>query len=57
MYSYDLPPSPSDNGKISVVGVVAAAVGAAIGLVFLWWGVRWAARTLMAAFRKGRVKV
>ena len=32
-------------------------VSAGIGLVFMWWGVRKAARTLLAAFRKGRVSI
>lgn len=48
------------TGQISVstvMGVVASAVGAGIGLVFAWWGVRKAARTLMAAFRKGHASV
>ena len=48
------------TGQISVSSVVAAVatmVGAGIGLVFMWWGVRKAARTLLAAFRKGRVSI
>lgn len=48
------------TGQISVSTVVAAVatmVGAGIGLVFMWWGVRKAARTLLAAFRKGRVSI
>ena len=47
-------------GQISVSTVVAAVatrVTAGIGLVFMWWGVRKAARTLLAAFRKGRVSI
>lgn len=40
----------------SVVGVLASVVGAAIGLVFMWWGVRKLARVLMGAFRSGRLK-
>lgn len=40
----------------SVVGVLAAVVGAGIGLVFMWWGVRKASRSLMAAFRSGKLK-
>lgn len=47
------------TGQISVttvVGVLASVVGAGIGLVFMWWGVRKLARTLMAAFRSGRLK-
>lgn len=48
------------TGQISVSTVVAAVatmVTAGIGLVFMWWGVRKAARTLLAAFRKGRVSI
>lgn len=46
------------TGQISVatvVGVLATLVTAAIGLVFMWWGVRKAMASLMSAFRKGRV--
>ena len=48
------------QGQISVstvVGVLAAAAGISIGLVFMWWGARKATRMLMAAFRKGRISV
>ena len=48
------------TGQISVatiVGVMATIVAACIGIVFLWWGVRKAVRTIMAAFRKGKVSV
>lgn len=41
----------------TVVGVIAAVVGACIGLVFMWWGVRKVVRMLMAAFRKGKISV
>lgn len=47
------------TGQISVstvVGVLASVVGAGIGLVFMWWGVRKLARTLMAAFRSGKLR-
>lgn len=40
----------------TVVGVLATLVGAGIGLVFMWWGVRKAARSLMAAFRSGKLR-
>lgn len=46
------------TGQISVatvVEVLAVAVGAAVGLVFMWWGVRKLIRVLMAAFRKGKL--
>ena len=52
------------TGQISVSTVVAviasaigAAIGAGIGLVFMWWGGRKAVRTLMSAFRKGKVSM
>lgn len=41
----------------TIVVVIASCVGAGIGLVFMWWGVRKLARTLMAAFRKGKLSV
>lgn len=48
------------TGQVSVstvVGVLATAVSASIGLVFLWWGVRKATRVLFGAFRKGKLSV
>lgn len=48
------------TGQISVstvVAVIASAIGAGIGLVFMWWGGRKAVSTLMAAFRKGKVSM
>ena len=39
----------------TVVGVLAAAAGICIGLVFMWWGVRKVTRMVMSAFRKGRI--
>lgn len=48
------------TGQISVstiVGVIAATITAGIGLVFMWWGVRKLVRSLMAAFRSGKLKV
>lgn len=41
----------------TVVAVVASTVGAGIGLVFMWWGVRKASRALMSAFRKGKLSI
>lgn len=46
------------TGQISVttvIAVVAGAIGAAIGLVFMWWGVRKLIRVIMGAFSKGRL--
>lgn len=39
----------------TVIAVVAGAVTAAIGLVFMWWGLRKLTRVLMGAFRKGKL--
>ena len=39
----------------TVVGVLAAAAGLAIGLVFMWWGVRKVTRMVMGAFRRGSI--
>lgn len=39
----------------NVVGVLAAVVGACVGLAFMWWGVRYATAKLMKAFKSGRV--
>lgn len=48
------------TGQISVstvVGVLATAVAAGIGLVFMWWGARKATAMLFKAFRSGRTSV
>lgn len=41
----------------TIVAVLATLVVSGIGLVFMWWGVRKALRSLMAAFRKGRMSL
>ena len=48
------------TGQISVstiVAVLVTLITTGIGLVFMWWGVRKAARSLMAAFRKGKMSI
>lgn len=48
------------TSQISVSTIVAALatfIAAGIGLVFMWWGVRKLVRTVMSAFRKGRLSV
>lgn len=40
----------------TVVSVLASVVGAGIGLVFMWWGVRKMARVLMGAFKSGKLR-
>lgn len=41
----------------TIVGVLGIAAGAAVGLAFMWWGVRKLTRVLMAAFKKGKVSL
>lgn len=41
----------------TVVGVLASVAAAAVGLVFMWWGVRKAVKVLMSAFKKGKLRV
>ena len=41
----------------TVVGVLAVAATAAVGLVFMWWGGHKAVRMLMAAFKKGKLSI
>lgn len=45
------------GGRENTVAVLTAAAGLAIGLVFMWWGVRKVSRVLFAAFRKGRASI
>lgn len=42
---------------LNVVGVLVVAVGSAVGLVFMWWGVRKLARVLISAFKKGKISL
>lgn len=41
----------------TIVGVLAAGAGLAVGFVFMWWGVRKLIGVIMNAVRKGRVNV
>lgn len=41
----------------TIIAVLTTTVTAGIGLVFMWWGLRKAVRTIMAAFRKGKLSV
>lgn len=41
----------------SVVEVLAVLAGAAVGLVFMWWGVRKLIYVIMSAFRKGKISL
>lgn len=39
----------------TIVAVLAGIIGLGIGAVFMWWGVRKGIRSIMSAFKKGRV--
>lgn len=41
----------------TVMGILASAVAASVGLVFMWWGVRKVSSMLMGAFKKGKIKI
>lgn len=48
------------TGTISlsnIIAILAGAAGVAIIMVFGWWGVRKAAGMIMAAFKRGRLKI
>lgn len=40
----------------TILGVITATIGAGIGLVFMWWGVRKLVRAVMSAFKSGNLK-
>lgn len=39
----------------SVVGVIAAILGATVAFGFMWWGARYGIRKIMGAIKKGKV--
>lgn len=41
----------------SIVAVLGVAAGAAVGFVFMWWGVRKLISVVMKAVTKGRMNV
>lgn len=41
----------------SIVSMLGIAVGACVGLVLMWFGLRKVIRIIMAAFRKGKISV
>lgn len=48
------------QGQISVssiIGILAGILGSCVALVFMWWGLRKVVAMLMAAFRKGKMRV
>lgn len=48
------------NAQINVttiVAVLASVVTACIALVFMWWGIRKVTRAIMAAFKRGKLRL
>lgn len=41
----------------NVVTVLATMATAGVGFAFMWWGVRKAIRSLMAAFKRGKISI
>jgi len=41
----------------NVVSILAIVVGACVGLVLMWFGIRKVIRIIMGAFRKGKISV
>lgn len=41
----------------TIIGVLAAAIGAGLALVFMWWGIRKLIRVVMTAFKTGKLKI
>lgn len=41
----------------TIVEVLAVGAGVAVGLAFMWWGVRKLTKVLMSAFKKGKVSL
>lgn len=41
----------------TIVGVLAALATAVVGIVFMWWAVRKATSALMAAFKRGKIRL
>ena len=39
----------------NVIGVIAIVVGAGVGFVFAWWGVRFVTRKVVKAATKGKL--
>lgn len=56
-WSSVLTPLTSQISVSTIVAALATFIAAGIGLVFMWWGVRKLVRTVMSAFRKGKLSV
>ena len=52
-----LTPLTAQITPTSIVAALATFIATGIGLVFMWWGVRKLVRTVMSAFRKGKLSV
>lgn len=48
--------SPQINVSL-IIGVLAGVIGASIGLVFMWWGIRKLIHVIMVAFMSGGLSV
>lgn len=56
-WSSVLTPLTAQISVSTIVAALATFIAAGIGLVFMWWGVRKLVRTVMSAFRKGKLSV
>lgn len=41
----------------SILSILGIVVGACVGLVLMWWGIRKVIRIIMGAFKKGKISV
>lgn len=41
----------------TIVSVLAVVIASCVGLAFMWWGVKYALRAIMKAFKKGKLPV
>ena len=41
----------------TIIAIIAAAIGAGLALVFMWWGIRKLIRVVMTAFKTGKLKI
>lgn len=41
----------------SIISILSLVIAAAVGFVFLWWGIRKVAGVIITAFKKGKLKV
>ena len=41
----------------NIIQILVIVVGACVGFVFMWWGVRKLVSAVMSAFRKGKLSI